>query len=249
MKKEKEITREHDILQFYADQEYMRIKDLPEDERPYEKCEKFGPESLSDAELLAVVIRSGTANIRATELAYRILNLHSGYSGVNCLFHLSRSDLMTVKGIGRVKAVQLLCAAELARRMNRQETVNKLSFLETSSAIGYFDECMRHLEHEEVHTAYLDTRLRLICSECIFKGTLNRSFLEPREIFAAALRVNAAFIVLAHNHPSGNCGPSEMDILATARIRECGNIMGIKLHDHIIVGFDGCMSMKEKGFV
>ncbi len=249
MNKEKESSQKHDIPQNDTDREYLKIKDLPEDERPYEKCERSGPESLSDAELLAVVIRSGTANLRSTDLAYRILKLHSGYSGVNCLFHLSRSELMSIHGIGRVKAIQLLCAAELAKRMNREETISKLNFLDPASAISYFDELLRHLEHEEVHAAYLDINLKLIGSECVYKGTLNRSFLEPREIFASALRMNAAYIVLAHNHPSGSCRPSDMDISATARIRECGNIMGIKLHDHIIVGFDGCMSMKEEGII
>ena len=156
---------------------------------------------------------------------------------------------MSIEGIGRVKAIQLQCAAELARRMNREESVNKLSFHDPASTITYFDELLRHLEHEEVHAAYLDIKLRLISSECVYKGTLSRSFLEPREIFVSALRMNAAYIVIAHNHPSGNCRPSDMDISATARIRECGNIMGIKLHDHIIVGFDGCMSMKKEGII
>ena len=241
MKKEKQETRKHDI--------FLKIKDLPEDERPYEKCERFGPEILSDAELLAVVIRSGTVSERSTDLACRVLKLHSGYSGVNCLFHLSRSELMSISGIGRVKAIQLLCTAELARRMNREEACESLSFIEPAAGIAYFDELMRHLEHEEVHVAYLDTKLKLISSECVYKGTLNRSLLEPREIFAGALRANAAFIVLAHNHPSGDPSPSDMDIVSTARIRECGNIMGIKLYDHIIVGYSGCLSMKMSGMI
>ena len=241
MKKEKQETRKHGI--------FLTIKELPEDERPYEKCEHFGPESLSDAELLAVVIRSGSANEKSTDLACRVLKLHSGYSGVNCLFHLSKSELMSIYGIGRVKAIQLLCAAELARRMNRQEAVDTLRFVEPAAAIAYFDELMRYLEHEEVHVAYLDMKLKLISSECVYKGTLNRSLLEPREIFSGALKANAAFIVLAHNHPSGDPTPSDMDVVSTARIRECGNIMGIKLYDHIIVGYNGCMSMREAGMI
>ncbi|MCR5324754.1 MAG: DNA repair protein RadC [Lachnospiraceae bacterium] len=246
MKKEKQVPQNHDMQQNTA---YLKIKDLPENERPYEKFEKYGPESLSDAELLAVVIRCGAAKLRSTELAYRILKLHSSYSGVNCLFHLAMKDLMKINGIGRVKAIQLLCTAELARRMAREEAIGKLKFDEPASAIAYFDDLLRHLEHEEVHVAYLDMKLKLLGSECVCKGTLNHSLIEPREIFIGALRANAAFIVLAHNHPSGNPRPSDMDITATSRIRECGNIMGIKLYDHIIIGYDGCISMREKGMI
>ena len=108
---------------------------------------------------------------------------------------------------------------------------------------------MRHLEHEEVHAAFLDVKLRLIASECIYKGTLNRSLFEPREIFSNALRYNAAFIILAHNHPSGSAVPSEADIASTLRIDKCGKLMGIMLFDHIIVGCEDCTSMKEEGYI
>ena len=227
----------------------MKIKDLPEDERPYEKCEKFGPGSLSDAELLAVLIKAGTPELRVTDLACSILKLHEGYSGLNCLYHLSMKELMSIPGIGRVKAIQLMCAAEMARRMSIDEDYKRVSFTDPSIAMAYFSDRLRHLEHEEVHVAYLDQKMRLICSECVYKGTLNRSLFEPREIFAGALRANAAFIIIAHNHPSGDPVPSEMDISSTGRIRECGNIMGIRLYDHIIAGYEGCVSMREEGII
>ena len=227
----------------------MKILDMPEEERPYEKCEKYGPSVLSDAELLAVVIRSGSRQFRSTELACKILRLNSAYSGVNCLFHIGLKDLMSVSGIGRVKAIQLVCAAELARRMNQQENVPKTVFDTPGAAIGFFSDRMRHLEHEEVHAAFLDLKLRLIVTECIYKGTLNRSLFEPREIFTKALKYNAASVILAHNHPSGNSSPSDADITATRRIDECGKILGIRLYDHVIIGYEKCVSMKEEGYI
>ena len=247
MKKEKRISQNHET--HTDNRKHIKIKDLPEDERPYEKCQKYGPHSLSDAELLAVVIKTGTTDMRVTDLACSILKLHDGYSGLNCLYHLSMKELMSIPGIGPVKAIQLMCAAEMARRMSIDEDYKRESFLDPGVAAVYFQDRLRHLEHEEVHAAYLDLKMRLIYSECVYKGTLNRSLFEPREIFAGALRANAAFIIVAHNHPSGDPKPSETDISSTVRIRDCGNIMGIKLCDHIIVGYEGCVSMREEGII
>ncbi len=247
MKNEKKNPENHDPRAVFED--HMKIRDMPEEERPYEKCEKYGPAVLSDAELLAVVIRTGSRQFRSTELAYKILKLHTAYTGVNCLFHMGMNELTGINGIGRIKAIQLICCAELARRMNQEENAQKLVFDDPSAAIAYFSDRMRHLEHEEVHAAYLDMKMRLISSECIYKGTLNKSVFEPREIFSNALRCNAAYLILAHNHPSGNATPSDADISATKRIDECGKIMGIKLYDHVIIGYDGCVSMKEEGLI
>ncbi|MCR5332313.1 MAG: DNA repair protein RadC [Lachnospiraceae bacterium] len=247
MKKEKRISQNHDILQ--NETKHMKILDLPEDERPYEKCVKFGPSVLSDAELLAAVIRSGTPDTRVTDLACRILKLREGYSGLNCLFHLGMKELMGIKGIGRVKAIQLMCVAEMARRMSIDADYNRMDFNDPEVVMSYFGDRLRHLEHEEVHVAYLDLKMRLISSECVYKGTLNRSLFEPREIFSGALKANAAAVIIAHNHPSGSPVPSETDISSTGRVYECGNFLGIKLLDHIIVGYEGCISMREEGIL
>ena len=231
------------------DNEHLTVKALPEEERPYEKCERYGPAFLTDAELLAVIIRSGTHDQRATDLAFRILNLDSRYNGINSLLHLSVGELKRIRGIGRAKAVQLVCAGELARRISLKERLERDNFSEVSAAAGYFIDRMGFLEHEEVHVMYLDTKLGFITSECIYKGTLDRSILEPRGIFSAALKCNAACFILAHNHPSGDPAPSDMDIAATKRIRDCGNIMGIRMFDHIIVGDGIYVSMKEEGIL
>ena len=223
----------------------LTIKEMPEDERPYEKCEKYGVSSLTDAELLAIVIKSGTHGDRSIDLAYRVLKLNPVYPGINCLFHLDAGQLKGIKGIGRVKAIQLLCVAELSKRMSRAEKLCNMDFSDPDRVAGYFMEYLRHLEHEEIHVAYLDVKKKLLTSECIFKGTLHRTTLEPREIFSGALKVNAAFFILAHNHPSGDPAPSPEDIVSTKRIRDCGEFMGIRLCDHIVIGQNRYVSMKR----
>ncbi|MCR5684297.1 MAG: DNA repair protein RadC [Lachnospiraceae bacterium] len=222
---------------------------MPEDERPYEKCEKYGPAALTDAELLAVVIKSGTQNERAVDLAYRVLKLNPVYTGINCLFHLSMPDLKQIGGIGRVKAIQLVCVAELSRRMNRAETLCNVNFSEAEQTAKYYMEYLRHMEHEEVHAAFLDVKMKLLTSECVFKGALSKSLLEPREVFSLALKYNAAGIILAHNHPSGDPTPSPEDVASTNRIRACGEYLGIRLYDHIVIGQNRYVSMKELGII
>ena len=227
----------------------LKIKEMPEDERPYEKCEKYGPSSLSDAELLAVVIKSGTKNERSIDLAYRVLKLNPVYTAINCLFHLDMKTLMRINGIGRVKAIQLVCIAELSRRMNRAETLAGVAFTDAELIAGYYMEHLRHLEHEEVHASFLDIKCRMLASECLFKGTLSNTVLVPREVFSTALKYNAASFVLIHNHPSGDPTPSPDDIACTRRIRDCGEFMGIRLHDHIVIGQNRYVSMKETGMI
>ena len=234
---------------YVPENEHLTVKALPEDERPYEKCEKYGPSALTDAELLAVIIRSGTQNLRSMDLACKVMNLDERYSGINCLFHLGIRELKRVKGIGRVKAIQLVCAGELARRINIRDTLERRYFGDVGTAAAYFTDLLGYLEHEEVHVLYLDIKLKFITSECVYKGTLDKSMLEPREIFAGALKINAACFILAHNHPSGDPSPSDTDIASTRRIRDCGNILGIRMFDHIIVGNGRYVSLKEEGII
>lgn len=218
--------------------ERLTVRDLPVSERPYEKCELYGPQSLSDAELIAVIIKTGTARERSVELAYRVLNF-SMHKGVNCLFHLDLNELMSLKGIGRVKAIQLICVAELARRMNRAERYEHICFSDSSTVADYYMEDLRHLEREETVAVFLDTRLNLIYDRVIFKGTSDVSFFEPKDILIEALRAQAAKLIILHNHPTGDATPSNMDIAATGRLMEACRIVGIELYDHIVIG-DNC---------
>lgn len=227
----------------------VTIRKMPEDIRPYEKCEEYGPQALSDAELLAVIIKSGSKKEHSIELAYRILNLADGYSGVNALYHLDFGQLTGLYGVGRVKALQILCIAELSRRMVRSERKVRTSFTKSSDIAMYFMEEMRHLEYEQTRIAFLDTKYNLICDKVLFSGAVGVSLFEPREIFIEALRAGAVYIVALHNHPSGDPSPSINDISATTRLKETGLMLGIRLTDHIIIGDNKYYSMHDSGII
>ena len=221
------------------------MKELPESERPYEKCRMGGPGILSDAELLAVILRSGTRGINSLELSMELLRHFSDLGGLAALSRVSAEELTDIPGIGPVKALQLLCVGELSRRMVRTR-VRREVILDSPKAIArYFMEDMRHLENEEVVAAFFDTRGGLIGSRIISMGTVNVSVVTPREIFIEALRLRAVTAVILHNHPSGDPSPSAEDILLTRRIFESGQLLGIPLWDHIVIGDQCYVSFKE----
>lgn len=215
---------------------YLTMKELPESERPYEKCEKRGAEGLSDAELLAIIIKTGTKGEKAMDVACELLKLDPSHPGLEGLLHLESSDFRKLRGIGRVKSIQLMAVCELARRLTRIEFKEGYVFTTPRAIADYYMAYMSRLKHEEVHVMMLDTKQRMI-SECLLtKGTVNASLIAPREIFIQALRENAVGIVLIHNHPSGDDTPSREDLAATERVRAAGEIVGIRLIDHIIIG-------------
>ncbi len=229
--------------------EYLKVKDLPETERPYEKCVKYGAEVLTDSELIAVIIRSGSRNERSTELAYRILTLLDGRKGLSVLNHVTYKQLLSVKGIGRVKAVQLLCVAELSKRISRTVGREKISFDNPEMVAGYFMESMRHLEREQVRVVFLDIKLHLIAEKVLYEGTVGMAPMESREIFREGLKYDAVYFILLHNHPSGDPEPSITDISTTKRIRDGGHLIGLRLQDHIIIGDNRYVSMKQSGLI
>lgn len=228
--------------------ERFTVKELPISERPYEKCERFGPAALSDAELIAVIIKTGTKGERSIDLAHRILKLTKSES-VGGLFHLDIKDLMPVKGIGRVKAIQLVCAAELAKRMNMSSRREKLNFALPSTVAEYFMEDMRYLEQETGVAVFLDTRMNLISYKRLFTGTVNMSIMDSREILIEALKARALYFIVLHNHPSGDPTPSPMDIATTKKLLSAGKVIGISLVDHIIIGDNVYYSFKEEGLM
>ncbi len=229
--------------------EFLTVKELPESERPYEKCERFGPEALSDAELLAVIIRSGTKNERAVDLAVRVLNRPGAKKGLSALYYYSRQELQKIKGIGKVKAIQLCCVAELAKRMHGTVDSDKVCFHSPESIAGAYMERMRHCRTEEIILLMLDTKGRKIADEVISKGTVNMSLLDPREVLCTALRYEAVFLILLHNHPSGSPVPSDADISVTRKLAKACEIVGIELRDHIVIGDNCYLSMMEKGIL
>ena len=212
------------------------ILEMPAGQRPCEKFERYGESALSDAELLAVIIRSGQKGRSSLALAEEVLALCPYREGLCGLYNLSVEQLLTVKGIGRVKAVQLKCIAGLSKRMAAAKAERCLDFKDPASIADYYMERLKCEEREMVYCMMLDTRNALIKDLCISIGTVNCSLLSPREVFSAALEYHAVSIVLVHNHPSGDPAPSPEDISATEKMFDAGELIGIRLLDHIILG-------------
>lgn len=224
-----------------------QIRDLPCEERPYEKCLARGTAALSDAELLAVILRSGSKGRSCVELAREILRFSPSSSGLLGLHHLSVPDLMKIRGIGKVKAVQLKCITELSTRIATMRAREELSFTDPSSIAEYYMERLRHEEQEILLCMMFDTKNHLLGDAEISKGTVNSALISPRELFLQALAFHAVHIILVHNHPSGNPEPSQEDILVTRRVQGAGELIGISLLDHIVVGDHCYVSMYEQG--
>lgn len=219
-------------------------------DKPYEKFLRLGPECLSEAELLAIILRTGTKNCPALELAEKILSLSTtGEGGLNALHHLSLAELQSLPGIGEVKAVKIKSIAELAVRMAKEKAMHKLKFDQPQTVAAYFMEEMRHEEIEKVLLLSLDNKLQLIEKYVLSIGTVKASLLSPREVFVQAFKNKACYIMLLHNHPSGDCVPSRQDILITNRIKEAGELVEIPIMDHIIIGNGNYTSFKEKGLL
>ena len=229
--------------------DYLTIKELPESERPYEKCEKFGPQILTDSELLAIILRTGSPNERVTELAYRIMSMDEDRYGISVLNHVTFKQLKKIRGIGRVKAVQLLAVAELSKRMSADTKKDAIVFGNAESVAGFFMEKMRHLEKEQTRVVFLDIRSKMISEKVLFQGSVSMALMEPREILREALLEDAVGMIVLHNHPSGDPTPSSTDISTTERVKEAASVVGIKLKDHIIIGDNCFVSLKGYGVI
>lgn len=218
--------------------------------QPYEKFLRLGPESLSEAELLAIILRTGIKNCPAIKLAEQVLSLSVGREkGLNALHHISHAELMKIPGIGDVKAVKIRCIAELAKRMAKEKAIDNLKFDAPETVAAYFMEELRHEDKEKILLLSLDNKLHLIEKYVLSIGTVNASLLSPREVFVRALKCQASYIMLLHNHPSGDAMPSRQDILITDKIKEAGELVEISVIDHIIIGSGCYTSLKEKGLL
>ncbi len=224
------------------------IKELPVSERPYEKLEVAGAEHLSNAELLAVIIKTGTKSFTAVELAQHVLRLsHDGR--ISSLNNLSIEQLKKIKGIGRVKAIQIKAALELSKRVATSDGIVHHSIKSANDVIGLLMEEMRYLKKEVFKALLLDTKNQLIKIIDVSVGSLNSSIVHPREVFIEAIKYGSNSIIFVHNHPSGDPTPSPEDIQTTRRLENAGDILGIKVLDHIILGDGKFNSLKEKGFI
>lgn len=225
----------------------IRMKDLPDSEKPYEKCWKTGAESLSDAELIAAVIRTGSRNEQALVLAQRILKTSPG--GILNLEYLTVGQLREIYGIGTVKAAQLKCVAEISKRIAMTSRLHSVVMKDAASVAAYYMERMRHLTKEQLVLAMYDSKCMLLQDALISIGTCNASLISPREVFMKALEYKAVYVMLLHNHPSGDPQASGEDISVTKRINECGKLLGIPLLDHIIIGDNCYFSFREQGIL
>lgn len=225
------------------------IKELPQEGRPYDKFREQGPEFLTDAELIAIVLRTGTPGISATALAERILHLSKSYPGLLGLQHLTIKELMHLKGVGQVKAIQIKCIGELSRRIAKSTARRKLDFKDPETIAWYYMEDLRHQEQEQLICMMLDTKNVLLGDLVISKGTVNAALISPRELFLNALQYHAVNIIMIHNHPSGNPEPSQEDVLITKRIQDAGRLIGIHLLDHIIIGDQCFVSLCQMGII
>ena len=222
---------------------------LPKEERPYERCMRHGAQQLSNRELLAVLLRTGARGRTVLELAGDLLKLSPEKEGFTGLRRRSLEELSAVHGIGKVKAVQIQCILELARRMAREEAGKGVRFRTPAAIAEYYMEDLRHREQEVLLVLMLNQKGRLLRERYMFKGTVNTSVISPREIFLEALSARAVQIILLHNHPSGDPEPSCEDISLTRRVCEAGQLVGIFLQDHVIVGEHTYVSMKERGLL
>lgn len=228
-------------------QKHLTVKELPDSEKPYEKCLQYGPEYLSDAELLAAVFRTGTRGQTSIELAQQVLA--GGSRNLLNLYDYDCRHLTQIPGIGRAKAVQLKCIAEISRRIARTDRGRGIALNSPSSVAGYYMESLRHEKKERFIVCMFDSKCRFLGDRVLSVGSVNASIVSPREVFIQALQAQAVSIILVHNHPSGQPQPSREDEHVTGRIAECGRLLQLDLADHIIIGDNNYYSFREKGLL
>lgn len=216
------------------------IKDLPEEEKPREKLKKYGVKNLTDEELIAIILRCGTKNMSVKDLAIKIKK------EFKTLSDLSYIELSKIKGVGEVKAITLLAAIELGIRSTYKEDKN-IKLNRPENIYEFFKNKLIHLKQENLMAIFLDNKNKLIAYKTIFIGTINMSVSHPREIFKEAMKNSSVYIILVHNHPSGDPTPSVADLKVTNQVYKTSKIIGIPLLDHIIIGNNKYYSFYDNG--
>lgn len=219
----------------------MKIKDLPKQNRPRERFLKHGPKALNDAELFAIILRTGTRKENVVDVSNRLIKEY----GLENLFDCSLKELQEIKGIGPNKAMQVLAMAELGKRYNSSKhNVRKIS--SSKDVFNYFHERLKNEKQEHFYVLILNHQNNIVKEELISKGVLDAAIIHPREVFRPAIRNSASKLILVHNHPSGDPKPSEEDLLITKRIIQVGREIDIKVLDHVIIGQNKYWSWAEK---
>ena len=218
----------------------MKIKDLPEQNRPRERFLKHGPEALSDSELFAIILRTGSPNENVIDMSNRLIKEY----GLNNLFDCSLTELQKIKGIGPSKAMQLLAMAELGKRYSQSKgPIKRVSSVK--DVFDIFHERLKDEKQECFYVLMLNNMNYIIETRLISKGTLDKTLIHPREIFRYAIKNATSKIILVHNHPDGNSMPSVNDLEITEELVKAGNLIGIKIVDHVIIGKNEKWSWKE----
>ncbi len=220
----------------------IKIKEIPKIDRPRERLISKGSSSLSDEELLAIILKTGTNNVSAKELAGQIINYAGGLSNLN---NLSLPELLKIKGIGEAKACDLLAVLELARRINqKRREILKVKLIHPQIVVDYYKH-LTDLDQEHFYCLYLNSQKKVIGEKLLFIGTVNYSMVHPRDVFKEAYLLNAVGIICIHNHPGGDVAPSKDDEVITQNLKKVGELLGIEIVDHIIIGGDNYYSFKE----
>lgn len=224
--------------------QHQTLRQLPHNQRPRERMMAYGADALSHAELLAILIRTGTKDQSAVQLS---TNLLQQCGSLRELVHMSVEELTAIKGIGQAKALQLLAGIELGKRVARSSLGDVVTVRSPYDAAMYMMEELRYLKKEHFVCLFLNTKNHIIGKETLSMGTLNSSLVHPREVFRAAIKSSSASIICLHNHPSGDPSPSPEDIQITNRLAEAGSLLGIEVLDHIVIGDGKFVSLKEQG--
>lgn len=225
---------------------YTLIRDLPRDERPRERLERYGSGALNVSELLAILLRVGNTRVSALQLAQQAV---SHFGGLRQLASASVQELSQINGIGLAKACQIKAAFELGKRLATAADAPRPVISSPLDAANLVMEDMRYLQQEHFRVLFLDTRHQVIAARDISIGSLNASIVHPRETFKAAIAHTAAALILVHNHPSGDPTPSKEDLALTARLVQAGELIGIAVLDHLVIGDGRFISLKERGLM
>lgn len=220
-----------------------KLNDVNEKNLPREKLVLYGVESLKDEELIAILLGTGNAEMSVINLSSYILNQ---FNGLKRFARIKFADLIAIKGVGQAKACRIICTLELAKRISKANAEDTFQATDPESVAEYLMEELRYKEKEYFKIINLDTKNRIISERIISMGSLNETIVHPREVFKEAILDSANGIILAHNHPSGDPAPSEEDIILTRRLAESGDILGIKILDHIVLGNGKFVSLRRE---
>ena len=223
----------------------MKVKDLPLKERPRERLMEYGKENLSNEELLSIILKTGNGKLSVKEVSNNVLNY---FNGINNLKDATKEQLQQIKGIGLVQALTLLSVVELGKRIYMNDNISdKLLLTSSNSIYNYMKYQLYDKKQEYFYCLYVNQRKELIERKLLFMGTLNLSVVHPREVFKNAYLCSASGIICVHNHPSGNVNPSREDIRLTNSLVELGQVNGIPIIDHVIIGDNDYYSFYEDG--